>query len=209
MKLNQIINLHKGLTPFVVMGMMIIFNNFTTLPFVYLALHGTYGLLWLLKEKIFPDPYFKEKINFLTSVTGFIFLGSYWIAPYILIQSQESVPEIKMNIIIAASVSINIIGVFLHFASDAQKYFSLKLKKDLIKDGFFKNIRNTNYLGEILIYLSFAILSMSFIPFVILAVFFFIVFLPRMIKKDKSLTKYNSFEDYKKKTGLIFPKLNA
>ena len=209
MKLNQIINLHKGLTPFVVMGMMIIFNNFTTLPFVYLALHGTYGLLWLLKEKIFPDPYFKEKINFLTSVTGFIFLGSYWIAPYILIQSQESVPEIKMNIIIAASVSINVIGVFLHFASDAQKYFSLKLKKDLIKDGFFKNIRNTNYLGEILIYLSFAILSMSFIPFVILAIFFFIVFLPRMIKKDKSLTKYNSFEEYKKKTGLIFPKLNA
>ena len=209
MKLNQIINLHKGLTPLVVVGMMIIFNNFTTLPFVYLALHGTYGLLWLLKEKIFPDPYFKEKINFLTSVTGFIFLGSYWIAPYILIQSQESVPEIKMNIIIAASVSINVIGVFLHFASDAQKYFSLKLKKDLIKDGFFKNIRNTNYLGEILIYLSFAILSMSFIPFVILAIFFFIVFLPRMIKKDKSLTKYNSFEEYKKKTGLIFPKLNA
>ena len=141
MKLNQIINLHKGLTPLIVLGLMIIFNNFTIAPFVYLALHGTYGLLWLLKEKIFPDPYFKEKINFLTSVTGFIFLGSYWVAPYILIKSQESVPEIKMNIVIAASISINIIGVFLHFASDAQKYFSLKLKKDLIKEGFFKNIR--------------------------------------------------------------------
>ena len=111
--------------------------------------------------------------------------------------------------VIAASISINIIGVFLHFASDAQKYFSLKLKKDLIKEGFFKNVRNTNYLGEILIYLSFAILSMSFIPFAILAIFFFIVFLPRMIKKDKSLTKYESFEEYKKKTGLFLPKLNA
>ena len=125
MKLNQIINLHKGLTAFVVIGLMIFFDNFTIAPYVYLALHGTYGLLWLLKEKIFPDPYFKEKINFLTSVTGFIFLGSYWVAPYILISSQKSVP----NIVIAASVSINIIGVFLHFASDAQKYFSLKLKK--------------------------------------------------------------------------------
>jgi preprotein translocase SecE subunit len=124
---------------------MIFFDNFTIAPYVYLALHGTYGLLWLLKEKIFPDPYFKEKINFLTSVTGFIFLGSYWVAPYILISSQKSVP----NIVIAASVSINIIGVFLHFASDAQKYFSLKLKKDLIKEGFFENIRNTNYLGEV------------------------------------------------------------
>ena len=70
MKLNQIINLHKGLTAFVVIGLMIFFNNFTIAPYVYLALHGTYGVLWLLKEKIFPDPYFKEKINFLTSVTG-------------------------------------------------------------------------------------------------------------------------------------------
>ena len=166
MKLNQIINLHKGLTAFVVVGLMIFFNNFTIAPYIYLALHGTYGLLWLLKEKIFPDPYFKEKINFLTSVTGFIFLGSYWVAPYILISSQKSVP----NIVIAASVSINIIGVFLHFASDAQKYFTLKIKKDLIKEGFFKNIRNTNYLGEVLIYLSFAILSMNYIPFLILGI---------------------------------------
>ena len=51
--------------------------------------------------------------------------------------------------------------------------------------------------------------SMSFIPLVILAIFFSIVFLPRMIKKDKSLSKYDSFEEYKKKSGLIFPKLNA
>ncbi len=205
MKLNQLINLHKGMTAFVVLGLMFFYKNFTIAPLVYLALHGTYGLLWLLKEKIFPDPYFKENINFVTAVTGFIFLGSYWIAPYILISSLKSVPDF----VIAASISINIIGVFLHFASDTQKYFSLKFKKDLIKEGFFKNVRNTNYLGEILIYLSFAILSMSFIPFTILAIFFFVVFLPRMIKKDKSLTKYASFEDYKKKTGLILPKYNA
>ena len=205
MKLNQIINLHKGLTAFVIAGLMIFYSNFTTGPFVYLALHGTYGILWLLKEKIFPDPYFKEKINLITSITGFIFLSSYWVAPFILISSQKFIP----NYTIAISISINIIGVFLHFASDAQKYFTLKLKKDLIKEGFFKNIRNTNYLGEILIYLSFAILSMSVIPFVILSAFFFVVFLPRMIKKDKSLTKYDSFDEYKKKTGLIFPKLNV
>ena len=76
MKLNQIINLHKGLTAFVVIGLMIFFDNFTIASYVYLALHGTYGLLWLLKEKIFPDLYFKEKSNFLTSVSGFILLGS-------------------------------------------------------------------------------------------------------------------------------------
>ena len=204
MKLNQIINLHKGLTVFVVAGLMMFYKNYSIAAWVYLSLHGTYGILWLLKEKIFPDPYFKEKINLVTSITGFIFLGSYWIAPFILISSQKSVSYP----IIAASISINIIGVFLHFASDAQKYFTLKIKKELIKDGFFKNIRNTNYLGEILIYLSFAILSMSYIPFAILALFFFGVFLPRMQKKDKSLTKYASFKEYKRISGLLLPKLN-
>ena len=203
MKLNQIINLHKGLTVFVVAGLMIFYKNYSIAAWVYLSLHGTYGILWLLKEKIFPDPYFKEQINFITSITGFIFLGSYWIAPFILISSQKSVS----SPIIAASISINIIGVFLHFASDAQKYFTLRIQKELIRDGFFKNIRNTNYLGEILIYLSFAILSMSYIPFAILALFFFVVFLPRMIKKDKSLTKYSSFKEYKQISGLLFPKI--
>tara|TARA_B100000965_G_scaffold84906_1_gene68413 strand:- start:37 stop:660 length:624 start_codon:yes stop_codon:yes gene_type:complete len=204
MKLNQIINLHKGLTVFVVMGLMMFYKNYSIAAWVYLSLHGTYGILWLLKEKIFPDPYFKEKINLITSITGFVFLGSYWIAPFILISSQKSISYP----IIAASISINIIGVFLHFASDAQKYFTLKIKKELIQDGFFKKIRNTNYLGEILIYLSFAILSMSYIPFAILAVFFLVVFLPRMIKKDKSLSKYDSFNEYKQRSGLLLPKLN-
>ena len=205
MKLNQIINLHKGLTVFVIASLMIFYKNYSIAAWVYLSLHGTYGILWLLKEKIFPDPYFKEKINLLTSITGFIFLGSYWIAPYILISSNKSVPYP----IIAFSISINIIGVFLHFASDAQKYFTLRIKKELIKDGFFKNIRNTNYLGEILIYLSFAFLSMSFIPFAIFALFFFLVFLPRMLKKDKSLTKYSSFIEYKQTSGLLLPKFNV
>ena len=205
MRLNQIINLHKGLTPLVVIGLMSYYENFSTPAWVYLSLHGTYGILWLLKEKIFPDPYFKEEINILTSITGFIFLGSYWVAPFILISSKVIPP----NSIIALSISLNIIGVFLHFASDAQKYFTLKIKKKLIDDGFFKSIRNTNYLGETLIYISFAILSMSYVPFIILAIFFFIVFLPRMLKKDRSLSKYTNFEKYKNTSGLIFPKFNG
>ena len=189
----------------VVVGLMCTYKNFTLPPYIYLALHGTYGILWLLKEKIFPDPYFKEEINIPTSIAGFIFLGSYWISPYILISSHKTIPIP----IIASCISINIIGVFLHFASDAQKFFTLKLRKGLIEDGFFKKVRNTNYLGEILIYISFALLSLDIIPFLVLAIFFFIVFLPRMYKKDKSLSKYEAFSEYKNKSGLLFPKLNG
>tara|TARA_B100000212_G_C27314499_1_gene507283 strand:+ start:119 stop:736 length:618 start_codon:yes stop_codon:yes gene_type:complete len=205
MKLNQIINLHKGLTPFIVVALMAIYDNFSTPAWVYLSLHGTYGVLWLLKEKIFPDPYFKDEIDLITSITGFIFLGSYWVAPFILISSKIIIP----NFIIAGCISLNIVGVFLHFASDAQKYFSLQINKQLITEGFFKNSRNTNYLGEILIYLSFAILSMNVIPLIILFIFFIMVFLPRMYKKDKSLAKYKNFEEYKNRSGLIIPNFNG
>ena len=45
--------------------------------------------------------------------------------------------------------SSNIIGVFLHYGSDAQKYFTLKYRKGLITEGFFSRCRNPNYLGEI------------------------------------------------------------
>ena len=204
MKLNQIINLHKGLTPFVVLGLMAIYDNFSIPAWIYLSLHGTYGILWLLKEKLFPDPYFKDEMGIAISITGFIFLGSYWVAPFLLISSQKLIP----NFILAGCISIYIIGVFLHFASDSQKYFTLKLKKELITEGFFKYSRNTNYLGEILIYLSFAILSMNFIPFIILLIFFVMVFFPRMIKKDKSLEKYEGFDEYKANSGLILPKFN-
>tara|TARA_Y100001933_G_scaffold164895_1_gene163165 strand:- start:4808 stop:5503 length:696 start_codon:yes stop_codon:yes gene_type:complete len=205
MKLNQVINFHKGLTPFVVFGLMTLYGNYMAAPWIYLSLHGTYGVLWLIKEKIFPDANFKDEINLLTSITGFLFLGSYWIAPFILISSYKSVPAA----IIAACVSINIFGVFLHFTSDAQKYFMLQNEKKLIDNGFFKRSRNTNYFGETLIYLSFAILSMSWIPVIILGIFFFIVFLPRMLKKDKSLSKYPLFKEYKKSSGLIIPKFNG
>ncbi len=61
MKLNQIINLHKGLTAFVVIGLMILFDNFTIAPYVYLALHGTYGLPWpLIKQSEAKDIIFLE-----------------------------------------------------------------------------------------------------------------------------------------------------
>ncbi len=203
MQLNQIINLHKGITPLFVLVLMTSYQNFSLPCLIYLALHGTYGILWLVKERIFPDSYFREKINLITGISGFIFLGSYWIAPFILISSGKTVPDI----IVALSVSINIFGVFLHFASDSQKYFMLKIKKELIQEGFFKRIRNTNYLGETLIYFSFAMLSMSILPFIVLGLFFIFIFIPRMIKKDKSLGKYNDFGKYKQNSGLIFPKI--
>ena len=182
---------------------MIIYQNFTIGAWVYLALHGTYGILWLLKDRIYPDKQWEQEVSLFTGIFAFGFVSLYWVAPFILI-SSGSIPSPAL---IAAAISINILGVFLHYSSDAQKYYTLKYKSGLITEGFFARCRNTNYLGEIFIYLGFALLAQHWLPFAILGLVVAIVFIPNMLKKDKSLSRYPEFENYKANSGLLLPKL--
>lgn len=203
MKIKHAINLHKILTFAVVLSLMAIYRNFTVAPWVYLALHGTYGIMWLIKDRLYPDRQWEEEINLLKGVGIFIFLGSYWVAPLILISSK-----VEANApLIAAAIATNLFGVLLHYASDAQKYFTLKYKSGLITEGFFSRSRNPNYLGELLIYVGFAMLAQHWLPFTILGLFFSFVFLPNMRQKDQSLSRYPEFAAYKQRSGLLLPKL--
>lgn len=202
MKFAHPINLHKGMTAFVVLGLMAIYQDDSLGAWVYLALHGSYGFLWLLKDRLYPDSRWQEKVSVPFGLLIFIALGLYWLAPFILI-SQHRVPP---DGIIAGAVALNMFGAVLHFGSDAQKYFTLKYKPGLITEGFFTRCRNTNYLGEVMIYTGFAMLSMSWIGYIGIGLFFSVVFIPGMLRKDKSLERYLAFSTYKKHSGLFFPK---
>ena len=99
-----------------------------------------------------------------------------------------------------------IFGIFFHFTSDMQKFIQLKYNPNhLITDNMFSRIRNINYLGELLIYLGFSLLALSWIPIIALILFISVIWIPNMIKKDKSLSRYDEFTDYKKNTNLLFP----
>lgn len=203
MKVKHVINLHKGSTFLVVLGLMLAYQNFTLGPWVYLSLHGTYGLLWLLKDRLYPDKQWEQEISIAQGMLGFGMLFLYWVAPFILI-SSGSIPSYPL---IAAAIALNILGVFLHYGSDAQKYYTLKYRSGLITEGFFARCRNTNYLGEILIYSAFAMLAQHWLPFVILGIFAAVLFIPNMLKKDKSLSRYPEFAEYKAHSGLLLPQL--
>lgn len=203
MKIKHVINLHKALTAPVVLGLMVFYHNFTFGPWVYLSLHGTYGVMWLLKDRIYPDQQWEQEMPIGMGILTFGILMLYWVAPFILISSGSEAPLP----LVAAAISINVMGVFLHYASDAQKYYTLKYRPGLITEGFFARCRNTNYLGEILIYSAFAMLTQHWLPFVILAGFIAGIFIPNMLKKDKSLSRYPEFADYKANSGLLLPQL--
>ena len=65
--LNLLINIQKGGTWILVLSMMIYFNNFSLGAWIYFALHGSYGICWIMKDFIFPDKKFSEKITIMSS----------------------------------------------------------------------------------------------------------------------------------------------
>jgi len=203
MKLKYAINLHKGATAFLVSALMIYYNNFGIAAWVYLALHGSYGFLWLFKDRTFPDKQWEEKVSIPYAILAFSALGLYWIAPWFLIYYRIQ----PGGAVIAAAVTLNLFGFVLHFGSDAQKYYTLQYKKGLITDGFFARCRNTNYLGELMIYCGFALLTASWQGFIGITLFFICVFIPNMLRKDKSLSRYPGFTAYKQRSGLLLPKI--
>jgi steroid 5-alpha reductase family enzyme len=204
MKVATAINLHKALVTPVVLGLMWFFQNWSTEAFMYLAIHGSYSILWLIKDSLYPDKRFEEKMPAAIAII-FVFLplAGYYVAPYLLISRHVTLAPP----LIALVLVLYIFGIFLHYVSDAQKHYILLYKKGLIEDGLFSRTRNPNYLGEIMIYAAYATMSMHWLPFLILSGWVFGFFLRNMLSKDKSLSRFPQFAEYKHKTGLLFPKI--
>jgi steroid 5-alpha reductase family enzyme len=81
------------------------------------------------------------------------------------------------------------------------------LKKGLISDGFFERTRNPNYLGEILIYASFAIIAEDTVSWCILLTVWSILFASSMLMKEASFMKKDGWAKYKDQSLLLLPRL--
>lgn len=202
-KQKYFLNAHKGVTFLAVLVMMAWFGRWENVTaWVYLALHGTYGLLWVLKSNIFPDKQWEIDKGPAYALLILVGLSAYWTPAFLITWQDVNAPAW----LIGLSVSMNIFGVFCHYVSDMQKYIHLKYNPGhLITDGMFAHSRNMNYFGELLIYLSFALLAMHWLPLLILGLFVFGFWFGLMRGKDKSLSRYPEFAEYKKKSKLLIP----
>ena len=207
MKQKHFIDFHKGITFLYILGLIYFYSAFDNVAiWVYLGLHGTYGVLWVMKSMIFPDKSWEEDTGLIYGLVILIGLSLYWISPWIIVSGYFHDGQMTLipNWLISVSIFSFGIGIFLHFSSDMQKHTALKLNPGkLITDGLFKKSRNMNYVGEFLIYLSFSLLSMHWLPILILGSFILVVWIPNIIKKDKSLSRFQEFSKYKKNTRIF------
>jgi steroid 5-alpha reductase family enzyme len=197
------IDSHKGVTFIAILVMMGIYQQWDNVTaWVYLAMHGTYGFMWVAKSRIFPDKQWEQECSIWYGLYIWVGLSLYWIAPWLITSQGVNVPPWFLTV----ALFVYIVGVFLHYTSDMQKYIELKYNPGhLITDGFMAYSRNSNYLGEFLIYGSFALLTLSWIPFAVIAGYLIIVWGPNIRRKEKSLSRYPEFEEYKKRVKLFIP----
>ena len=199
---RPLINFQKGATLFVCFAFCFFYNNFTTTALVYTAIHGSYGIVWLMKDCVSPDKRWDKEIRVGSMILTIIILGSYWVGPWLLISSGRQVSPW----IIYVCVFMYSIGIALMLGSDTQKYFSLKIVPNVLIDiGWFRYMRNPNYLGEFLIYFSFSLLTWHPLPVIILVCVVIMVWVPGIIMKENRLSRKVGYDNYVKHSGIILP----
>lgn len=213
-KLAWVINFQKLTTSIFLIALMLWYADASpqatgSAAWIFLALHGTYGFVWLLKDMAFPDPGWQTRVTIGGGLNAFaMVLGPYWIFGWLLISghARASYP-LAEPVWFALCVSLCIMGCVLMIAADAQKFFTLRIQRGLIRDGVHRYIRHPNYLGEMLIYLSLALMVWHWIPAAILAYVWLGIFLPNILCKEASLSRHPGWDQYRKRSWLLLPGL--
>ena len=150
---------------------------------------------------LFPDKSFQQLLTIPSAILVIFLLLLYWVMGFEIVSGLgDQTPSGKK---IFGCFFIFTFGNVLMLCTDLQKFIVLKYKKGLIDDLFFARNRNTNYLGEIMIYLTFAIANGRMSGYLILGFIWVVIFGIRMYMKDLSLAKKHGFEKYKNNSYLI------
>ncbi len=133
-------------------------------------------------------------------------LGWYWVFGWLLIsgtsQPDYPLPDYAWS---CACISLWIVGCVIMIAADAQKFFTLRVKRGLITDGMHRCVRHPNYLGEITIYGSFAMMVWHWLPVVVLARVWIGLFAVNMIMQEASMSRYPERAEYRQRGWWLVP----
>merc|ERR1712002_110535 len=208
LQLRHPINLHKGLSVLWCIPCMKLSGQWTSPACIYTAIHGSYGILWLTKEALYRDSSWESPCTGGSAL--FLFFGmaiGFWCNIVILVTGGDQYEPTPAQL--GAIATLFIFGNWLHHSADVQKYFVLKARKGLITDGLFSRCRNPNYLGEMMIYGSFAAFCWNhplwWFPWTWLVTVWTCLFYPSWLAKDKSMSRYPEWSQYISVSGLIVP----
>lgn len=200
------INIGKWLTGVLLLGGLWFYGAQDDLRGVlYLCLHGGYCAWWLLEQWLYPA---RSRYMFATPTTLpraaliVAFLGIIYAIPGYFAYTNPA----PISLLTAAiALILYIFGSLINATADVQKLTAKEMGAQLVQDGPWRLSRNINYLGDLLRYLSFAVVAGSlwayFLPVLVAA-----IYAQRINQKEASMAeKYSNFAQYRAQTKRLIP----
>lgn len=199
------INVAKIVTIFCLIALALIYGVNDERQVIYLCLHISYCLWWLLEQWLFPQrrqQLFTEKIGILTFITVILFVGVFYSLPgYFAFTNSNPVTYLT----IAIALPLYIFGSLINTGADVQKMVAKSMGSGLVKDGIWRSVRHVNYLGDLMRYTSFSVMAGSLWAFLLPGVIT-LLYLQRISQKEQAMTaKYPDFAAYQQNSSRLLP----
>lgn len=199
------INTAKIITILCLISLALIYGINDTRQLIYLCLHISYCLWWLLEQWLFPQrrqQLFTEKVGVITFIFVLLFVGIFYALPGYLAFTN---PNPISYLTIAIALPLYIFGSLINTGADIQKMVAKSRNSGLVKDGIWRFVRHVNYLGDLMRYTSFSIVAGQLWAFLVPGIIT-LLYLQRIKQKEEAMAeKYPEFSAYQQNSSRLLP----
>lgn len=198
------INTAKVLTIVCLVAFAFVFGIHDLRQVVYLCLHISYCLWWLLEQWFYPQrrQLFNDPVGVIAFIFTLLYVGVFYALPGYLAFTNP----LPLSITEAAiALPLYTFGTLINATADVQKLTAKQYSAGLVSDGIWRFSRNINYFGDLLRYLSFSVVAGSpwayLLPGSIL-----LLYLQRISQKEQSMSgKYPDYPNYQQSSTRLIP----
>jgi protein-S-isoprenylcysteine O-methyltransferase Ste14 len=198
------INIAKILTIVLLIIFSVVFGVQDIRQLLYLCLHISYCLWWLLEQWFYPQrrQLFGESVGVVGFISSLLFVGGLYSLPGYLAFTNP----VPLSLTTAAiALPLFIFGTLINTSADIQKLTAKQNGAGLVNDGIWRFSRNINYFGDLLRYLSFSVVAGSIWAYLV-PVLIGLIYLQRIFQKEESMTqKYPNYQEYQQSSARLIP----
>ncbi len=198
------INVGKGLTILLLALCAVLYGICDFRQLLYLCLHGSYCLWWLLEQWFYPPrrQIFNQPIGISGFVSTLLIVGVFYTLPGYLAFINPTPLSFSTA---AISLLLYIFGSLINTSADIQKLTAKQQGVELVSDGLWRFSRHINYFGDWLRYLSFSVLAGSVWAYLVPGTIL-MLYLQTIAEKERMMPeKYSGYADYQSRSARFIP----
>jgi steroid 5-alpha reductase family enzyme len=144
------INIAKFITILCLIIFALIYGVHDYRQVLYLCLHISYCLWWLLEQWLFPQrrqQLFTEQVSISAFIGILLFVGVFYSLPgYLAFTNTNPIDYLT----VAIALPLYIFGSLINTGADVQKMVAKSMGGSLVDDGIWRSVRHINYLASLL-----------------------------------------------------------